>query len=253
VGGVVVRRALLVVLLVAAPSSASASNGCVDHSDIVGERVCRRYGDSWSTERLYRLVLSGGFWSGHTSPASRKWAGSFGKDDPIKFGILGRSLGVSTIDDVGFDFRLHGYASRNVYLGFDWALAFGAVKTNLSHQEPNVELSQASGVNFFHAKLGGVVGAAIPLGPLTARIESVIGVELASVSANARYVGRSTWIRGGFTSVNLLLEPRLAVDVWTSPWSTITAWGGVNMIYPSERSMGLSFALHARAFDGRPR
>ena len=245
----IVFAAAAIVAMVPSTASASSSS-CIDQSDIVGERVCRRYGDAWATERLYRLVLGAGIWSGHTSPMSRSWSGSFGKDDPIKFGIPARALGIQTIDDVGFDFRLHGYASRNVYLGIDWGLAFGSVRTKLDHQEPNVELTNAGGINFFHGKLGGVVGVSVPIGPLNARLESVVGVEMASVSANAKRVGQGQFIRGGFTSVNLLLEPRIGVDVWTSPWSTITAWGGVNMVYPSERSMGVSFALHGRAFDG---
>lgn len=232
------------------PAIASASNSCVEKSDVVGDRVCGRYGDRWAKERLFRVVLGAGFWTGHVTPPSRSWSGSFGKDSPIKVGIPGAALGVSTIDDVGFDFRLHGYASRNVYLGFDWALAVGAIQTKLAQPQGNIELQHAGGLNFIHAKLGGVVGARLPLGPLTARLESVIGVEIASISANGRRLGQTEWIRGGITSVNLLLEPRVGIDLWTSPWSTVTGWGGMNMLYPSERSIGVSFALHGRAFDG---
>jgi len=239
----------LAMLIVALPSAAYASNGCVEKSDVVGDRLCSRFGDRWSSERMYRVVLGAGFWTGHVTPNSRSWSGSFGKDTPIKIAVPGRALGIHSVDDVGFDFRLHGYASRNVYLGFDWALAFGAIRTN-HEQQPNLEIGHVPGLNYMHTKLGGVVGMRIPLGPVHARLESVIGVEIASVTANARRPGQSEWIRGSFTSVNFLLEPRVAVDLWTAPWSTVTAWGGLNMLYPSERSMGISFALHGRAFDG---
>lgn len=239
-------------VLASAPlvASASQTSSCVDTSEVVGERHCSRFGDRWSSERLFRIVLGAGFWTGHTTATSRRWNASFGKENPIKFGIPARALGISTIDDVGFDFRIHGYASRHVYLGFDWALAFGSVRTTFEQPSQTVELGNAPGLNFIHAKLGGVVGTRIPLGPLSARLESVIGLEIASISANGRRWGQSEWTRGSISSVNLLLEPRVGVDVWTSPWSTITAWGGINMVYPSERSMGVSFALHGRAFDG---
>jgi len=232
-----------------APAVASAHKSCVEKSDVVGDRVCSRYGARWASEHMFRIVLGAGFWTGHTTPTSRSWSGSFGKDGPIKLKLPGRALGVSTIDDVGFDLRMHGYASRYVYLGIDTALAFGAIRTN-TEQQPNLELAHAAGLNFVHAKIGAVVGTRIPLGPVTARLEGVIGLELASINAKARRPGTSDWIDGSFTSANVLLEPRVGLDVWTSPWTTVTAWGGVNMVYPSERSIGVSFALHGRAFDG---
>jgi len=248
-----VKKLALVIaaLFASVPAVASAANSsCAENSDVVGERVCSRYGDRWASERLFRIVLGAGLWTGHVSPMSRNWNGTFGKENPIKFSLPGRSLGMAAIDDVGFDFRIHGYASRYAYLGFDWALAFGAVRPTFDQAPHGIEIGNAPALNYIHAKFGGVVGTRIPIGPISARLESVIGLELASISANARRWGQSEWTRGSFTSVNLLLEPRVGVDVWTSPWTTVTAWGGINMVYPSERSIGVSFALHGRAFDG---
>lgn len=247
------KKLAALALLLLLPREAHAHNNCVDSSDVVGDRKCTRYGETWSSERTFPVVVGTGLWSGHVVPSNRNWSGTFGKDAPIKFSLPGQQLGMKSVDDVGFDFRMHGYATKTFYLGVDWALALGRVKTNITPRE-GFEMRDKGSLNYIHAKLATVLGARLPLGPLSLRLEALIGVQIASVSLEGRSVtanGHGDWLKGSFSSVAFLLEPRVAVDVWTTPWSTISAWGGGSVLFPAERSMGLTIALHGRAFDGR--
>lgn len=238
----------VLLLLPSVPDLARAGNSCVEQSDIVGDRVCGRYGDRWSAERTFPVVFGVGVWSGHVVPSGRSWSGSFGKDNPIKFSIPGQHLGMSTVNDFGLDFRLHGFVSRTFYVGLDWAIALGRVHTNVVPRE-GFEMRDKGSINYVHARIASVVGGRVPLGPLSLRLETLIGLQIASVSLEGRKTG-GDWVQGSFTSAALLLEPRVAVDLWTTPWSTITAWGSTNLMFPTDRGMGLSIALHGRAFDG---
>lgn len=246
----VVKRVVLAAALCFSllPREARAHSSCVEQSDVTGDKVCGRYGDRWSTERTFPLVISAGFWSGHVVPAGHSWNANLGKDNPKKFGVSGNALGMRAIDDVGFDFRMHGFATKSFYIGLDWAFAFGAVKPNLEPRT-DYELRDKGGLNWIHARLATVLGGRVPLGPFSARLEALVGVQIASLTLEGRRPG-GEWVKGSVTAVGLLLEPRLAVDVWTSPWSTISVWGGGNVLFPADRTMGLSFALHGRAFDG---
>ncbi|MBI2392186.1 MAG: hypothetical protein HYV09_21540 [Deltaproteobacteria bacterium] len=230
-------------------STASAKNECVETSDITGDKVCGRYGDRWSTERTFPIVVGVGLWSGHVEPVGRTWSGSIGTDHPSRFGIAGSAIGMRAMTDVGFDFRLHAFASRSIYLGVDWAFAMGAAQTTIA-PTAGWELRDRPTLDWVHARLATVVGGRIPLGRLSLRVETLVGVQVVALKVEGRKDG-AEWTQGSLTSFALLLEPRVAVDLWTSPWATVSAWGGQSFVHPAERSMGVSFALHGRAFDGK--
>lgn len=243
------RRLAVALLLLALPREARAHSSCREQSDITGDRVCSRFGDLWSRERSFPLTLGVGLTSSHLVPSSRNWSGTLGKDNPVRFRLPGQALGMRSIDDVGFDFRMSGYVNHTLYVGIDWGVAFGSVHPTFA-QPSNVEIRNKKGINFVHAKVASVIGARLPLGPFSARIEALIGLQVAGVTVEGRKPN-GEWVQGSLSNVAFLLEPRVAVDLWTGPWTTMTVWGGGNVFFPADRSMGVSFALHGRAFDGR--
>jgi hypothetical protein len=129
----------------------------------------------------------------------------------------------------GIDFRLAGYFARHGYLAFDWALALGRARSD-------------AGVNFFQARVGPTVGVRVPLGRLSLRVEGLTALQVLLVSTGDR--GKSS---GG---AMLAIEPRVAVDWWFTPDSTLTAWAGANVLRNGDYSFGLSIGGHLRAFDG---
>jgi hypothetical protein len=93
--------------------------------------------------------------------------------------------------------------------------------------------------------MAGGVGARVPIGRVSLRGELIAGVHGASL--------------GGMSSVQAdsaplpLVEPRIAADVWLSPWWVLEAFAGTNVIDRSEHVVGLGLGLHFQAFDGRYR
>ncbi len=239
----------LAALLAPALAQAGSHKHCVETSDVVGERSCSRYGVGWSSEHAVPIVLGLGAFHGQVSPIGRSFAGKIGKNSPTLYDYQGGEAGLSSVSTYGFDLRTHGFLTRSLYLGFDWTMAFAHARPNAHHAD-GWALSPRDGVNFFQIRVGPALGLRIPAGRLSFRGELGVGLQILSLSQNARPLQSTASSVGSATYVGGYLEPRLAVDAWTSPWSTISLWGGVNALHPADRSFGLGFALHGRAFDG---
>lgn len=236
-------------LVLVAPAAARAHKHCVETSDVVGERNCSRYGAGWAAERSVPIVLGLGAFHGQVSPIGRSFAGKIGKSSPTLYDYQGDETGLSTVKTYGFDLRTHGFLTRSLYLGFDWAMAFAHASPQ-AHVADGWALAPRNGLNFFQLRVGPSLGLRIPAGRLSLRGEIGFGLQILSMTQNARPLQSTATSAGAATYVGGYVEPRVAVDAWTSPWSTVSVWGGVNVLHPADRSFGLAFALHGRAFDG---
>lgn len=95
------------------------------------------------------------------------------------------------------------------------------------------------------ATMAGVVGARVPLGRVSLRGELVAGIHGATLSSTAMDTSADT--------VAPLVEPRVALDLWMSPWWVLEANAGANLLDRSEHVFGLGLSFHGQAFDGRYR
>lgn len=232
----------------AAPSASAKSNQCIEQSDVVGDRLCGRYGSLWSVERSVPLTVAMGLWSSHVEPRGRQWYASSDKGGE-GVGVSGAAMGMRSIQTVGFDFRFVGNLSPHVYLGMDTAMAFAAVDSAVA-PTGGFTFRDKRTLDFVHVRHGLVLGARIPMGRLSFRVETLVGFDVVSASLDLRK-NDGTWMRGSVASLGLLVEPRVAADLWTSPWATTSVWAGTNFLHPNDRSMGVMFAFHGRPFDGR--
>jgi hypothetical protein len=103
---------------------------------------------------------------------------------------------------------------------------------------------------------GTLVGAATPrLGRFSARAEVYVGGLSHSLSTDAATtplpdscdsdgcpgeLGVDTWV----------VEPRVSLSFWLSPWFTLDAYGGANLVTLGDWSTGLGLTFHARSYDG---
>jgi hypothetical protein len=93
--------------------------------------------------------------------------------------------------------------------------------------------------------MAGVAGARLPLGRISLRGELVAGIHGATLTSHAMDTSADT--------VAPLVEPRVAVDLWMSPWWVLEATAGANALDRSEHVFGLGLSFHGQAFDGRYR
>lgn len=246
------KRLLAFVLVSLTALPASAGKNCVEVSDVVGDRVCGRYGNGWSAERTMPLVAAFGFFSSHVEPRGRTWHASIDKKGDASsegVGVSGAAMGMRSVQTFGFDFRFVGNLSQHAYLGLDTAMAFAAIDSAVA-PTGGFEFRDQKTLDFVHVREALVLGGRVPLGRLSLRVESLVGFDVVSASLEMRK-GQGDWRRGSVTSFTFLLEPRVAVDVWMSPWSTVSLWAGTNFLHPNDRATGVSFAIHGRSFDGR--
>ncbi len=242
------KRVLVFALVSFIALPASAGKNCVEQSDVVGDRLCGRYGNGWSAERTVPLTAAFGFFTTHVEPRGRTWRAAVEKSSE-GVGVSGAAMGMRSMQTFGFDFRFVGNLSQHAYLGLDTALGFGAIESAVA-PTGGWEFRDKKTLDYLHVRESLVLGGRVPLGRLSLRVEALVGFDVASAGVEMRK-GQGEWQRGSVTSIMLLLEPRVAVDLWTSPWSTVSVWAGTNFLHPNDRATGLSFAIHGRSFDGR--
>ncbi|MBV8762954.1 MAG: hypothetical protein JO257_37055 [Deltaproteobacteria bacterium] len=227
------RTAIL--LLLAAPSLARADDGsCRD--DEANRESCSAL---WPTNngRSPGTVTSG-FVTDDFDPAGH----SFEEKRIGYASTTGQFSGdhLSPMHGNGFyiDVRLH--PNPTFYVGVDLRAAWGDAPTAPFAFAGGTPMSWDSA---WLMTMAGVAGARIPLGRISLRAEVVAGLHGATLSSHAMDTSAST--------VAPLVEPRIAADLWLSPWWAVEAMAGANALDRSEHVFGVGLALHLQAFDGR--
>jgi hypothetical protein len=241
------RLLVLFLLLLICPSRAEAK-GCREVSDTVGYTQCSRYGASWSTEARIPVLFGMSFYGGQYAVDGREFEGKFTKKGPILYRYDGRQLGVPWIGGLGLDFRMGGYFTPWFYTTFEWGMALGSADTR-SYDSDGYRLSDKGGIDTFIFHGGFVPGVRAPLGRIALRFEVLLGLHAASIAQRAVRPGEDK--SGSASDVQGLFMPRAAVDLWVTPWTTFSVFGGMNPWNTIDRQAGITFTWHLRAFDGQ--
>ena len=134
-------------------------------------------------------------------------------------------------------FQARGLVSRELYLALELEVGVAADASATSTTGTAV---LAGGILVD----GGLAfGARIALGAVDVRPELLTG--LASVS----YEVTTSLGDSAATALVLVVEPRLAVDVWLDAHTTVDFFGGVDLIALRDVSFGLAIAFHTRPHD----
>jgi hypothetical protein len=99
---------------------------------------------------------------------------------------------------------------------------------------------------------GGLLpGVAVPLGEsgVTAKLETLLGGRLLAISGYRNDGSERSFTA---TSTSWVVQPRVALDVWTSPFVTVGAFAGSNLVRQGDHVFGLSVAAHVSPFDASP-
>ncbi len=248
VRGAVVAAVVLAGLSVA--PAALASHSCQEVSDIVGRQKCSHYGSLWSTEDAIPITFGVGARYLTFAPAGHVFRGTLGKKpDLTSFEYNGSSLGDVPLGAGGIGFRATGYLLPGLYVGIEYGFAMGR----------NERASFSAGGASFQstpklidtASFGGgaLAGLRLPLGLLSARAEISLGGEsvnlFQSVAKGARAsdgvdVGAAAWA----------IVPRAAVDLWVTPWMTVSGTYGRNLLDHGSQIASLFLTWHGRSYDG---
>lgn len=227
---------------------ASAGKGCTEVSDIVGQTKCSHYGDFWSRERSVPVLVETGLFRDQFAPDDRSFSAAAGKNAPTVYSFHGTDLGRS-VATYGWNFRILGYATPFLYTGPEWGFGFGHASYD-DFRVGAVTVDRGAGLNVFSGRFSWILGTRVPLSDYTSlRVEQLVGIGVLSLTQSASGCGNDGATYNA-AHTDFVLETRGILDLWTTPWSTVSVYGGVHPLHLEDRMFGLLLAFHARPFDG---
>jgi hypothetical protein len=232
-------------------SAADDAAPCDPSLDVAALGACRAFGDWAVLPNSPHLLIDLGTVFRHMPSTLSLRGGTLhrsGERFPYRMRLSGARTGDSAVD---FVLRIGGEVRPGVYVG-----AEGEVGGVAAFAPVDVAVDAgASGVPQFAQRHGFVDGAAGYVGVRERAGRAVVSLELA---VGARGIVHAFRVRyAGVTGeqdlddVMLVVEPRVRVDAWLSPYVTGGVEVGANAVELGDWSGGVFIGLHTRAFDGR--
>ena len=253
-GRAVLCAAAALALVVLAPSRAEA-RGCREVSDIVGEEKCTRYGGKWALEQEFGVSFDFGMrYSEISTSGSNFTEVNDKKGRPAgyqTFRYPGEALGVKSLSALGAAGGISLFLYHQLYMRFEGSLAFGSVSTASFTASNGVKLFKDDGLDVTMFQAGIIpVGYRIPLGRAALRGEVLTGFVQTQVDHRTEAAGLPSAVSASETRI--LIEPRLAGDIWFTQHISFGVYGGVNILDTDGRgrAFGITLAWHNRSFDG---
>lgn len=194
------------------------------------------------------LVLSIGLRSLSYVPSSHDHFDGGVQTSPTGYQFAGDALGDSTLRaygaEVGADLALTPFVTIGA------AAAWGEGSWSATPFAAGSMTIEPRGTVNAHMWLTGLrAGIRLPLGPVSLRAELLGGAEWLDLQQLALLGSQS--MTANAASVTWLVEPRAAVDLWTTPYTVLSAFGTLPGFDARGANGGLLFAWHLRSFDGR--
>ncbi len=236
----------------ARPHHANHRNRCKEVSKVFGRRKCSPQFAPWSPIRL--RVSFGSSLRKFVTPASFVVADS-GQSNVTSDGDRQTVVG-------SFDLRITGSLARNLYAGGELAFGAGKIASGLVQDRSLLTLRAApvEDKSRFgtYVSYGALIGTGLNFGRYSLSTEIFAGQR--SLGLGMRNSGTldtdetapnsSDKKRMRFDN-QLIIEPRVGLRVWWTPFWSLRAWAGRNILESNALSAGISLQLHMRAFDGR--
>ncbi|MCB9562086.1 MAG: hypothetical protein H6708_16910 [Kofleriaceae bacterium] len=230
-------------------STSTAAPACVETSDVVGHQQCGRFG-TWQMPRVAPFVSVELGSSVRTfSMRAMQFSGrvDHGDHGAYTYRVTGGDLGAD-VAAVTADSRI--LVGRRVYGGVEASVGGVAGDEGQATEamagatmRPSVTASLTG---------GGVLGARLRVRqgrrPITLSAEVFAGVQTVMVEVHSQYLACDTTSTS--SAHQTLVEPRLRAEAWLSPWMTVGAFAGSDLLHPGGEVMGVYLGAHVRAFDG---
>jgi hypothetical protein len=214
---------------------------------VLGRRQCSGFG-AWEMAALPAMSIEVGTSVRSISLAALSLNGRIDHGDEGTYAyrmVEGGGGGDVGAAAVGFDLRILG--GRRTYGGAEFSL--GGISADESRMQMDVEAPAGATLEptvQLHYAMGGVAGARWSAGPVTLSGEVFAGTRMVQVELQSHYgVCDTTDYDRTWSAV---LEPRARLDWWVTPWTTLGAFAGTDVL-SSSRVVGVSLGGHTRAFD----
>ncbi|HEY3802407.1 MAG TPA: hypothetical protein VGL61_07355 [Kofleriaceae bacterium] len=229
-------RIIVATLLIAAPTAARADDGDCTGADSNTEQCSALWPNR---DGRAPASLSVGWASDAFDPAGK----TFSEHATGYANQLGQfqATGLGPMRGNGFFVDARFHPTTYLYAGVDLSAAWGDPPAAQFMLRSTEVVAWDSATLF---TMAATAGARLPLGRFSLRGELVAGLHGASLSAMS---GTSSLQADALAA---LVEPRIAIDAWLSPWWVVEAYAGINALDTSERVFGVGLGVHLQAFDG---
>ena len=231
-------------------SAARASHSCIEVSDIVGYQRCSHYGSTWATEDSPPLTLGVNASYLAIDPRGRSYKGVMKvgtRTTPIEYD--GSALGKSSVGSGGVGLRITGFLLPFFYAGIEYGITLGRTQPG-SFISDGASFQRGGALIDTTVLFGGALfGLRLPLGRVSVRGDLFLGgYGLSLVQAVTK--GALMNAKVSMSASAPLVEPRVSVDLWATPWVTLSGSYGRNLVDGGTQAGALSVTFHGRAFDG---
>lgn len=225
----------------------SSTPACVDTTLIVGRAECHRFGQGWNIAWLPRMQLGLGL-STRTFPIDdMRFEGTAAHDTgDIAYAVVGGEMESDRAGAVTLDLRVTGAVGHHGYVGVEGNVGAGFTDHQRILGPEGNELEPGPGL---YASGGVVGGLALPFGDNRVRAEAMVGRRLLMLSMTSYHgdcVDTQTVHDGAW-----LVEPRVAVERFVGPWTTVGVSFGSNLLERGDVSAGVYVQGHLRAYDAQ--
>jgi hypothetical protein len=231
-------------------SSDSATVTCTETSEILGRRQCGEFGE-WAMPRvLPAITIEIGSSVRSFGLGGLRLAGTIDHAEHGSYQysmVSGGGEGAPMAVAGGVDLRM--LFGKRLYVGAEASL--GGIHEDDRATEM-VTAEEMPGANLranvqLHVTGGAVVGARLPLGDFQLAAELLAGTRMVQVAFESQYLSCETTEYE--RDVTAVLEPRLRLDYWLSPWAAVGAFAGRDLLSKDSQVFGVYLGGHSRAFD----
>jgi hypothetical protein len=232
--------------------SSSASVGCVETSEVLGRRQCGEFGEWAMPAVLPPITIELGTSVRSFGLGSLRLGGTIDHEEhgSYQYSMVGGGAGEGQPLAIagGFDVRM--LLGRRLYGGVEASIGGisadeRAMQMVTTDAMPGATLSPTVQL---HLTGGAVVGARLPLGDFQLAAEVLGGTRMVQVSLHSQYGACETTEYE--RHVTAVVEPRLRLDYWATPWVALGAFAGTDLLSKDSQVFGVYIGGHARAFDG---
>ncbi len=226
-------------------SSSSSSSGCTDATSIIGRTECSRFG-TWDRQLFGPMRWSMAFTGGTSSVSGMHLAGEVTHDQVHDYHLPTAPNVRNTPERFGMGgFEIEGtaFVTDKLHLGLHTGFALGA-GDGASSQVGELTLRSKSVVQLSTA---GVIGLSIPLGSWQVRSDTLIGLRSTNVSIESQ---QGSCIQQVMAWNNqLMLEPRVGIDKWISPWLSAGIMVGSDLMQADDLTIAIGITGHTTPRD----
>jgi hypothetical protein len=205
----------------------------------------RGWNSSWSSQ-LPPFVATLTLRSLSFAPSARD---SFDGDvatSPLAYKFSGDALG--NLRTYGVEMGLFWYPTPFTYVGPSLGLGTGTY-SGPSFVADSLTIEPRDTLNLSVTTLGAVGGLRLPLGLVSLRAELLAGGSWISIDQYA--LNAANRLTATATTTSWRIEPRATLDLWATPFATVSLFGAMPSFDSRSFDAGLVLSGHLRAFDGR--